>query len=118
MREKALQYFMGLEGYNCAQAVLKAYQDEHGIQDDKKLREFMMYGGGFAKGGLCGALFAAMSVQENPEMVKQVAQKFASAAGSTKCGDIRMAGKITCRSCVEIAATALEAIEVVEENAN
>jgi len=115
MREKALQYFMGVEGYNCAQAVLKAHQDEHGIEDENKLREYMMYGGGFAKGGFCGALFAAMSVQEEPELARKIAKDFVAKTGSTQCSDIRMGGEISCRSCVDFAATALDELVMVED---
>jgi len=108
MRNKALKYFRGVEGYNCAQAVLKACQESHGQVDEEKVRAFMMCGGGLAEGGKCGALYAALSIQNSQEKKTEIENRFSEIAGSTKCREIRKLRKVSCRGCVEAASGILE----------
>lgn len=53
------KYFHVLpQNLNCAQAVLKGFQNEFQISE-KEIEEYRAWGGGRAEGGVCGALFAA-----------------------------------------------------------
>ena len=55
-RDKVKRYFRGIEKYNCAQAILKVFQDECNISDDK-IKEYVKYGHGRVPDGVCGALY-------------------------------------------------------------
>ena len=64
-RNKSLSYFhIPPESLNCAQAILKGFQQEFGITD-QEIEEFRNNGGGRAEGGICGALFAAEKLLRN-----------------------------------------------------
>jgi hypothetical protein len=59
--EKAKKYFLGTssrERLNCAQAVLKAFQEKFSITDEM-ISQFKAYGAGKAPDGCCGAFYAA-----------------------------------------------------------
>jgi hypothetical protein len=105
---QAEKYFHGKEGYNCAQAILKAYQEIFDVSEEKII-EFKAFGGGRADQGICGALFAAMELFKDDQQKRQLAkQKFAVRVNSTKCKDIRQTGQVSCRECVKIAAQIVE----------
>ena len=100
--KKAAKLFHGKEGFNCAQAVLKAYQAESGMSDPVILSATVA-GGGRAIGGVCGALYAAQIILGEGESSTQITEQFREKAGSIKCKDIKD-GACTCREYVEIAA--------------
>lgn len=57
-RKKSVLYFHTTsENLNCAQAVLKGFKEK--FASDKEIEDYRAWGGGSAKGGKCGALFAA-----------------------------------------------------------
>ncbi|WP_419787999.1 C-GCAxxG-C-C family (seleno)protein [Pseudodesulfovibrio sp.] len=105
--ELAASLFRGVEKYNCAQAVLKAYQVESGLSE-ADLKAASNAGNGKAPGGRCGALQAAMILLDTQEVVENVRQEFASAAGSTKCKEVRSINRLKCRECVALAAGLIE----------
>lgn len=102
--EKAEAYFHGKEGYNCAQAVLKAFQDDYQISEEK-IREFKLYGGGRAEDGICGALYAALQLcteEQKPALI----EAFEIAAKHSTCEKIKDK-TLPCNQCVAAAAQAL-----------
>jgi len=107
--QEALEYFH-CEGanYNCAQAILKAFQQESNIPDEL-IEEFRKFGGGKAKDNLCGALFAALELcKQHPEKQELIKHEFAKVAGSIKCKEILKSKKFACKECVKLAARLLE----------
>jgi hypothetical protein len=100
--QEALQHFRGKEKYNCAQAVLKAFQHEAGIPEGA-VKAASGAGGGKAEGGLCGALFAASVILGKKE-TNDVQEAFAQKAGSVLCKQIRSLKRISCRDCVSLSA--------------
>ena len=104
--ERAANYFHGPERYNCGQAVLKAFQDEHNISESE-IEQFRGLGGGKADGGMCGALFAAKSLV-GADKQDELEAIFVDKAGSWKCREIRRSGSLSCRECVYTAAKLLK----------
>lgn len=129
IKEQAKKYFS--EGkYNCCQAVICAYCDEYGIDDDIIFR--MTEGYGLGMGGLkdtCGAvtgMFMAIGShnsagdKDNPratkmqtyEDIRNAAACFTEECGSIYCRDLKSIqdGKqmVSCDKCVEFAAGYVE----------
>ncbi len=91
------------ERLNCAQSVLKGFQDQKMLSDEK-ISEFRGLGHGKADAGLCGALYAARQLMDTPSARDRLSERFISQAGSDKCREIRSAGRIPCVECVRLAA--------------
>lgn len=102
----ALRYFRRENRYNCAQAVLKAYAPLTGC-DESCVDRFARFGGGRAPQGECGALYAAKAIFGDPAAKQSVEQQFVSAAGTTRCRDIRTSRRMSCDECVQTAAHAV-----------
>ena len=98
MIERAKNLFHGEEKYNCAQAVLAAF-DVH----EDKIAEAKAHGGGRAPEGLCGAFHAAKALV-GEECFAGMTAKMAEAAGGLSCQEIRPLGQLSCRDCVGLAA--------------
>ncbi len=107
MKARALKHFHGAERYNCAQAVLKS-SEKHQAVAPAELDEFRNYGGGRAKDGLCGALFAAEHTMNDEAPKTEARAFFKKNAGSIRCREIRSAGRMSCRDCVAAAAELAE----------
>ena len=107
--ERAANYFHGPDRYNCGQAVLKAFQEDHNVTEDL-IEQFKKLGGGRADGGLCGALYAAKTLAGN-ELDLSLEEKFVKQAGSARCREIRKKGNLSCRECVYTAAKLLKEIK-------
>ena len=105
-KPNALAYFRGEHGYNCAQAVLKAFTPAAGL-DESCLACFAQCGSGRAPGGECGALVAAKALFADPTAKQDVERAFIATAQSTKCREIRKARTISCERCVQTAADAV-----------
>jgi hypothetical protein len=90
------------EKLNCAQSVLRAFQSHRTIHEDDILRARHL-GGGRADAGLCGALYAALQLADEPSIKQKVREAFVSDAGSDKCREIRRAARIPCVECVRLA---------------
>lgn len=101
--KKASDYFHGKEGYNCAQAVLKAFEEEHNISSEM-IEEYRANGGGRAENGLCGALYAALNILNNPEKTALLKQAFLEKAGAIHCSEILALENLPCPGCVDLAA--------------
>ncbi len=101
MKEKdAVKYYRGKERYNCAQAILRTYQEDLNITDEQ-IREYKKFGGGNAEGNMCGALFAVNNLVNDKDKLKNIEQYFYHAAGATTCREIRKLKKLSCNGCVE-----------------
>ena len=120
MERKELAAGYKLGGYNCAQAVLKAFEPELGLDE----ATLMKLGTGFGIGmgtmeGTCGALVGAQMVQgllkpgATLRDAKQTTKSFKELCGATACKDIK--GKDTgvvlcsCEDCVRHAVELAEA---------
>jgi len=88
------------ENLNCAQAILKGFQEQFNISD-MEIDEYRAWGGGRAEGGVCGALFAAERLL-NQVCEKSVSQEFRESAGNILCSDIKKTS-VACVECVRIA---------------
>ena len=129
IKEQAKKDFLERK-YNCCQAVICAYYDEYGIDDDAIFR--MTEGYRLGMGGLkdtCGAvtgMFMAIGLhnsagdKENPrktkmqtyEDIRNAAESFEKECGSIYCRDLKSMqdGKqmVSCDKCVEFAADYVE----------
>jgi hypothetical protein len=103
--QKTLQAYKQ-EKLNCAQSVLRGFQEKKGIQDDV-IHAAKSLGGGRAPEGRCGALHAALEVTVCPATKDRLTSAFLEKAGSEKCREIRKLGKLTCEECVTLAAEEL-----------
>ncbi len=84
----AAQYFHGEEGYNCAQSVLKAFQQESGMSDETILAA-KVAGGGRVEGGICGALIATQVILGEGDDSHRVTREFIKSTGSSLCSDLK-----------------------------
>lgn len=105
----ASQYYHGpgYEDYNCAQAVLKHFQQRLDIPQ-AKIDAFAAAGGGNAEGGLCGALYAAMTLMDDPQRAAELRRRFRSEFRGETCEQIKQPEQKTCPHYVDRAATLAE----------
>ena len=101
--KKASDYFHKEDAYNCAQAILKHFQSKYSIPQEM-LDSFSAYGGGRAENGLCGALYAAKTLLNDPKKTELLNKEFFKKAGSVKCREILKLKKLSCADCVDLAA--------------
>lgn len=100
---KASARFHGVENYNCAQAVLKFFED-HTAASQEKIKEFKQFGGGRAPAGVCGAIYAAARIMNNEKLTDELKERFKQEAGSLGCREIKAVGRLSCAGCVDLAA--------------
>ncbi len=105
--KKAEKLFHGIEGYNCAQAIFKTFQDEFNIHD-KLILDAKMNGGGRAEQGLCGALYAAQQIIPDIKFIATINNNFIQNGGSLYCKEIKKNKKLPCRECVKLAAQCIQ----------
>lgn len=91
---------------NCAEAVAGAWQKVSG-KNLEVTENLSKCGSGRAPQGLCGAVYAAQLVSDADKKA-ELTHRFADAAGSLVCGEIRSMRKLSCAACVELAASLLE----------
>ena len=101
-KRSATEFFRGPERYNCAQAVVKAFQQECAIPE-QVIHDYAQKGSGRAEGGLCGALYAARAVLTDPAEIAALEQRFVERAGAKQCREIRRLNKLSFRESVEAA---------------
>lgn len=116
--KQASRYFHGKEGYNCAQSVLKTFQQERNISD-MTIYQASALGGGRAEGGVCGAIYSALMVSGDEKMAEKLLADFHQKTGSIYCTDIRES-RDGCRELVKLAVslTAEQLEETGEQNKN
>lgn len=105
----AVNFFHGKEKYNCAQAILKAFQDFFDIEDELIQKAYLL-GSGRAEEGMCGALYAAKILISDCRDFEKVKRLFEDVAGSSKCLEIKAKKKLPCAGCVLLAAEFVDII--------
>ena len=116
------------KGYNCAQAVLCAFSDKLGLDEDKLFRLSEAFGGGMGgTQGICGAVsgmvFVAGMIKSKgidalPETNKKesyayaakLMKEFEERVGSAICAEIKGKCLLSCDGCIETA------VKILEEN--
>jgi hypothetical protein len=93
------------ENFNCAQAILKGFQEEFDISD-QEIEEFRAWGGGRAQSGICGALFSAEKLLSQVGK-SGITEEFKARTGGINCLEIK-SSKFPCFECVRIADELLE----------
>ena len=101
--KKALSTFRN--PYNCAQAVQAAFED-----NPAETERLASCGGGKAPEGLCGALYAALTLSDesNTQIIRT---KFREIVGAETCQEIKSKCKTSCPNCVEAASTILKSFK-------
>ena len=123
--EKAVEYHK--KGCNCAQAVVCAFADKIGMEEDVLFRLSEAFGGGMGgTGNVCGAasgmVFVAGALKSKginnlPETNKKESYEFAAKLlkdfeekiGSLICGEIKCKNLRSCDGCIE------DAVKILEE---
>ncbi|MCK9155405.1 MAG: redox-active protein [Paludibacteraceae bacterium] len=101
-RRKSETYFHAEpEKLNCAQSVLKGFQKDFSISDET-IAEFRAWGGGRAKDGKCGALFAANYLMDKIGK-DHLDDAFKAHVSYIKCADIKGNKASSCANCVHVA---------------
>ena len=103
--EQAKAYFHGTEGFNCAQAVFKTFQNEFGVTD-AHITANKKNGGGRVQNNICGALFAAKELL--PNQADKITELFNERAQFPTCREIKKLSQYPCRECVGLAAEIVE----------
>ena len=116
------------KGCNCAQAVLCAFSDKIGMDEDTLFRLSEAFGGGMGGtqnicGAVSGMVFVAGAVKSNgidalPDTNKKESYAFAAKLmkefedeiGSVICGEIKSKCLRSCDGCIE------DAVKILEEN--
>jgi len=88
------------QNLNCAQAVLKGFQNEFQISENE-IEEYRAWGGGRAEGGVCGALFAAERLLCHANK-PSIHEEFLAVTKDIRCLEIKK-GKFPCLDCVRLA---------------
>jgi hypothetical protein len=91
------------ERLNCAQSVLRAFQEHRRISDEE-IALARNHGGGRAENGLCGALHASLTLTDDPSFRDHLRSAFVARAGAETCREIRRAARLPCIDCVRLAA--------------
>lgn len=103
----AVQLFHGKENYNCAQAILKAFQNYNKLTESDISRH-KSSGGGRAEGGICGAIYAVKLQLGNEEQKLATEKSFKEKAKYLTCKEIKTNKTLSCVQCVETAAKILK----------
>ena len=88
------------QNLNCAQAILKGFQNEFQISE-KEIEEYRAWGGGRAEGGVCSALFAAERLLRQANK-RGIHDEFLTVTKDIRCMEIKK-GKFPCLDCVRLA---------------
>lgn len=107
MRQIAESNFRGADKLNCAQAILKTFQESYQVSDTL-IKKHASSGGGRAEGNACGAIYAATILENDRTIQKKLTDAFLKKAGSLKCREIRSSRSLTCHQCVGLTAELLE----------
>ncbi|MCW3786678.1 C-GCAxxG-C-C family (seleno)protein [Plebeiibacterium sediminum] len=105
----AEQLYHGKEGYNCAQAIFKTFQLEYDISEDQ-IKSASDKGRGKAKNGICGALYAAHQLIDEPSNIEFINSEFIRFGGSIECKELKKNRKLSCKECVRLAASSIQEI--------
>lgn len=123
LKERAREYYQE-KGYNCAESIIRAANDEYGLGiNEEGLRAFGGFGGGMQCGSICGAVcggIGAKEIETNAHHTESLGPKcrammdeFKEKFGSAFCAKVRKENFEKdghCRRVVEGAADVLESI--------
>lgn len=133
IKENAAKYFAEKK-YNCCQAVICAYCDEYGIDDEAIFKLTEGFGLGMAQQDTCGAvtgMYMAISMHNSAgdktnapktkfntyEKIRELSKDFEGECGSIYCRELKSkldgVQRVSCQTCVE---TAAELVEKFIEN--
>lgn len=98
-QSKVVRYYRGIEGYNCAQAILIALSQRFDV-DEALLDTYAGYGGGRAPKGTCGALYTIQQLSRSQKAAKRFEERFIEEVGSTQCDEILTMGRLSCTGCI------------------
>ncbi|MGL4854662.1 MAG: redox-active protein [Lentisphaeria bacterium] len=101
------RYFHGDEGYNCAQAVLKIFQQQFQVTNETII-QYKQNGGGRVEGNICGALYAAQQLMPNHSF--EIANYFSTHTCYETCREIKSLSKVSCHDCVVKACESIQSI--------
>ncbi len=104
--KKVKRFFNGIEGYNCAQTVVKIHDHTDSLKHI--IQELNTKGGGRAPGGICGALYSAIEIADDDKTKLYIRKEFEKHNGSEKCRDLKSVHHTPCEQCVESACRLLE----------
>lgn len=125
LKERATEYYK--QGYNCAETIIRAANDEYNLgMDDTAMRLTAGFGGGMGCGKACGALcggVCAISAQKVDTMAKKtpdlrptttaLVAAFNRILGDTECKNLMMKYKSPESGCLNTVLLACEALESV-----
>lgn len=101
MRKNSVNFFhTHPANLNCAQAILKGFQQEFDI-NNQEIDDYQALGGGRAPEGVCGALFAANRLLRQIGK-ESVVEDFQKNAGGVLCTEIKEK-RFTCAEYVRMA---------------
>lgn len=89
------------ENLNCAQAVMKGFQDEFQVPDEI-IERFQAFGGGRAKDGICGALYAANCLMKK-RGYNALDVPFKEKIRYLTCEEIKQSETYSCEECIKTA---------------
>jgi len=107
--KKVKRFFHGIEGYNCAQAVIKIH--DHTDTLEHVIEELNTKGGGRAPHGMCGALYGALEMAEGTNKKQYIKNEFIKQNGAETCRELKRIHHTPCSQCVESACRLLEETE-------
>ena len=105
------RFFHGIEGYNCAQAVIKIH--DHTDTLEHVIQELNTKGGGRAPHGMCGALYSALEMANDDDKKQYIREEFVNQNGSENCRELKRVHHTPCEQCVESACRLLEKTEKI-----
>lgn len=118
--EKAIKLYK--EEYNCSQAVLSAYAEELGIDEQTAVRVASSFGGGIARSGkTCGAVTGALMVlgmkEWNSEVEKETAKQHVYALSQKLIEEFKEKNKtLNCEELLGVSVNKPEGRAVVKAN--
>lgn len=98
IKKSAISFFHSApNNYNCAQAIIKRFQDNSitYISDEKIEQDFRSKGGGRAEGGICGAIYSAY-VLLGKNKGDEIKIKAENILGGTTCRKLKGELKVSC----------------------
>lgn len=118
--EKAIKLYK--EEYNCSQAILSAYAEELGIDEQTAIRVASAFGGGIARTGkTCGAVTGALMVlgmkEWNSELVKEEAKQHVYKLSNQLMEEFKERNQsLDCEELLGVSVSNLEGRAVVKAN--
>lgn len=105
--KKVKRYFRGIEGFNCAQAVVKIHDHEDSLEH--VIQQLNTKSGGRAPEGMCGALYGALYLTDKKHH-QTIKNEFVKLNGSEKCKELKQIHHTPCSQCVESACRLVEQV--------